>query len=488
VPVGAEPDVANSRIAPEYTEQTTVLVIDASDAANMMIAKKLVLDGMYASARMVDGVARIVLNTTSAKPRLESPAEPGRAPSEKDALERNKRLIERSDVNEWLPKFKVTDDSGQVVSQGPVTSCASIHHPKTFSGFDSTSVVTIDPAAPDPRDSAAVLGGAGTVYASTRNVYVATQRWPEVQPLVIEDRPIGAPEPMPAPADTQLHRFDISDRSRAVYAASGEVKGTVLNQWSLSEHDGNLRVATTETRFNQQGANSESFVTVFDATKPQLVQVGQVGGLGKDERIFGVRFMGDAGYVVTFRQIDPLYIVDLAEPARPRVRGELKIPGYSAYLHPVGEGRLIGIGQDATTEGQTQGTQIALFDVRDPEAPKQLDKVVFKQATSPVEHDHHAFLWWEPSELAVVPVNQYENELGGERGSAIGFRFADDKIAEVGRASHLRHTLGSDQDWVLSTISRSIVVDDTLYTLSHNGVLASDLSSFDERGWMPLGA
>ena len=480
-------DVASPVIGPEqYKEETSVLVIDAADPASMKIANKLTLQGIYASARMVDSIVRVVLNTTTAKPQLEAPAEPGVAGSEKDALERNKERIERSKVEEWLPSFELTDDSGKVIERGPVATCASVRHPKTFSGFDSTSVVTIDPASPDPRNSAAVLGGAGVVYASTGNLYVATQRWPDVQPLVIEDRAIGMPAPVPAPTETQLHRFDISDPKTAVYAASGEVKGTVLNQWSMSEHDGFLRVATTETKFGQQASTSESFVSVFDAKARRLAQVGQVGGLGKDERIFGVRFIADVGYVVTFRQIDPLYVVDLADPRRPRVRGELKIPGYSAYLHPVGDGRIIGIGQDATAEGQAQGTQVALFDVSDPGAPKQLDKVVFKMANSPVESDHHAFLWWAASKLAVVPINQFENQLGGERGSAIGFRFEGDEISEVGRASHLRHTIGSDQDWVLSTIDRSIVVGDVLYTLSQNGVLASDLGSFDERGWLPL--
>ena len=488
VPVPFEGDAGASRssVVPEYKPQTIVAVIDASDPGRMRIVNKLVLDGTYASARMVDGIARIVLNTSSSKPKLETPTEPT-PQGEKDALERNRQLIERSDPEDWLPRFELQDDSGKVVGEGPVSSCSTIHHPKTFSGFDQTSVVTIDPANPDPRNSAAVLGGAGTVYASTGNLYVATQRWPDVQPLVIEDRPVGAPEPFPAPPNTQIHRFDIGDPARASYAASGEVKGTVLNQWSLSEHDGHLRVATTDTRFDNEGSSSESFVTVFDARAPRLIQVGQVGGLGKDERIYGVRFMGDVGYVVTFRQIDPLYVVDLAAPDRPRVLGELKIPGYSAYLHPVGDGRIIGIGQDASTEGVAEGTQVSLFDVSDPAAPKQLDKVVFKQATSPVEHDHHAFLWWEPSKLAVVPINQYQNALGGERGSAVGFRFADDQIREVGRASHLSHS-GGNQDWVLSTISRSLVVGEELYTLSHNGVLASDLGSFAERGWLSFGA
>ena len=102
------------------------------------------------------------------------------------------------------------------------------------------------------------------------------------------------------------------------------------------------------------------------------MQAGRIGGLGKGERVYSVRFVGDTGYVVTFRQIDPLYTLDLADPERPRVLGELKIPGYSAYLHPIGEGLLLGVGQDATEEGRPTGTQISIFDVSDLRRPTRV--------------------------------------------------------------------------------------------------------------------
>ena len=140
--------------------------------------------------------------------------------------------------------------------------------------------------------------------------------------------------------------------------------GDLLNQFSLSEHDGALRAATTE----DSGATTQSHVTVLETRGGRLEKIGQVSGLGQGERIYAVRFIEDRGYVVTFRQTDPLYTLDLADPAHPRVRGELKILGYSSYLHPVGEHELLGIGQDATAEGIRQGTQLSLFDVADPAA------------------------------------------------------------------------------------------------------------------------
>jgi uncharacterized secreted protein with C-terminal beta-propeller domain len=152
-----------------------------------------------------------------------------------------------------------------------------------------------------------------------------------------------------------VHKFSLASAEQASYVASGEVRGRIRSQWSLSEHEGDLRLATTD----QQGwdsETSESFVSVLRQVGDELQQIGQVGELGKTEEIQGVRFIGTAGYVVTFRQTDPLYAIDLSDPTKPVTVGELKIPGYSAYLHPVGEGLLLGVGYDGTDEGQLLGS------------------------------------------------------------------------------------------------------------------------------------
>ena len=145
---------------------------------------------------------------------------------------------------------------------------------------------------------------------------------------------------------------------------------------------------------------SESTVYVLRQDGRSLDVVGKVGGLGKGERIYSVRFVGATGYVVTFRQTDPLYTVDLRDPAKPTVTGELKITGYSAYLHPAGDGRLLGIGQEATEQGRIQGTQISLFDVRDPAKPNRLAQYHVQGAHSEAEFDPHAFLYWPQTGLA----------------------------------------------------------------------------------------
>jgi uncharacterized secreted protein with C-terminal beta-propeller domain len=265
-----------------------------------------------------------------------------------------------------------------------------------------------------------------------------------------------------------VHSFDISSPTAARYRVSCQVRGTALNQFSLSEDKGYLRIATTDA-----GGGSESFVTVLADTGQALAQVGQVGGLGHGERIQAVRFIGDVGYVVTFRQTDPLYTVNLSDPRRPHVAGELKLLGYSAYLHPVGPGLLLGVGQDATDQGSRQGSAVSLFDVSNPASPKLLQHRSLGKGSSPVEFDHHAFLWWAPTQLAVLPLQQYDVQFAG----AVGLSIARDAISEVGRVSHPGTQV---------PIERSLVIGNELFTLSQQGVLSSDLHTLAQRTWVPF--
>jgi uncharacterized secreted protein with C-terminal beta-propeller domain len=195
-----------------------------------------------------------------------------------------------------------------------------------------------------------------------------------------------------------------------------------------------------------------------------LVQAGRIGELGKGERVYAVRFVGDTGYVVTFRQVDPLYTIDLSQPERPRVLGELKIPGYSAYLHPIGEDLLLGVGQDANEQGRPQGTQLSIFDVSDLRKPTRLHTRHLGPGWSEAEGDHHAFLYWPRTGLVVIPFDQ----------RAFGFR--------VGRARGI-DPAGSVEHEQTNQIRRSLVVGDSVVTVSENGVKASSLANLAERGW-----
>ncbi len=199
----------------------------------------------------------------------------------------------------------------------------------------------------------------------------------------------------------------------------------------MNEYEGRLQVATTAGAPWGFSDESESFVSVFNQDGDRLVEIGRVGDLGRGERIFSARFMGDTAYVVTFRQVDPLYVVDLSDPTAPAVTGELKIPGFSSYLHPIGDDRLIGVGSEATDQGRIIGAKVSLFDVSDPADPRELDTWTMPDASTDVQWDHHAFLYWPPEQKAVLPLQAWAEGFFG----AVVLDTSDG-LAEEGRISH----------------------------------------------------
>ena len=271
---------------------------------------------------------------------------------------------------------------------------------------------------------------------------------------------------VPDGMQTEIHRFDTTDPTKTVYRATGTVPGFILNHYALSEHDGKLRVATTEEPIWAPGAEreSQSTVTVLDQQGNRLVRIGSVTGLGKGERIYAVRFMGDQGYVVTFRQIDPLYTLDLRDPTAPKVVGELKIPGYSAYLHPVGEGRLLGIGRDGAD------VQASLFDVSNPAAPHRRRAAAVRPGVD-AGRDRAARV---PVLGAVEPGRDPAARPTGRGSSFTGAAGGEDRAerAEPWSVASQHETTERGQ----VPIQRTFVIGDRLYTLSYLGVLSSNLA------------
>ncbi len=465
-----------SVIAPPTAPTAVLLEVDLSDPAAPQVVRRLLVDGRYLSARMTGEVARVVVSSYPTGLRFEGPEGPGLR-ARREALERNREVIRSSTLEDWVPYYVLEDGAGGTLAEGSLLDCERASHPETFSGFGMLTVLTVDLAEGlagfVPEESVGVVSDGETVYASTGSLYVATQRWDDLRALEEGERVEGH--------TTQIHRFDISGPGGAAYRSSGEVPGWLLNQFAMDEHAGYLRVASTEGP--PWGGSSASRVTVLAEEGGRLTEVGRVTGLGRGERIYAVRFMGDIGYVVTFRQVDPLYVLDLSNPSRPTVAGELKILGYSAYLHPLGDGRLLGVGQDATERGSLKGTQLSLFDVSDPSSPRRLAQVRIAEASSEVEWDHHAFLYWEPEGLVVVPVAVYDWDEGRKEPflGAQAVRVRGDELEPVVRIGHEE----AEDPWG-SQIRRSLVVGDLLYTVSDAGVEAADLVTFRDVAWIPL--
>lgn len=426
----AESSFAGDReFGPTFGPVTTVTQVDISGAPTTLATLRL--EGSNVSARAIDGIARIVVS--SPPPEL-SFLFPQDQRTEDLAKETNQRIVAESRLEDWLSEYALTRADGTVVT-GPIAPCEQIYRPNEFAGFGLLSVLTVDMNGDlTPGSGSAVVAEGQNVYASNSNLYVATNRW-------AGDLVEAGTEPAPDVWDdytTELHQFDITDPTAARYVASGTAPGSLLNQFALHEWEGRLHVATTEGAPWGFSEESESLITVLEPQGDNLVQVGQVGNMGRGERIFAVRYIGATAYVVTFRQTDPLYVVDLRDPTNPVVTGELKIPGYSAYLHPIGEGRLVGVGQEATEEGRSIGAKVSLFDVNDPTNPVELSTWIETDGYSGAEWDHRAFLWWGPRNLAVLPLTSWQDGFSG----AIALEITADGITERARFDHAVETTG----------------------------------------------
>ncbi len=518
----ATDDLATDHIAtddmayPAPTGGTLLTSIDVSDPSRPVVEERLTLDGWIVNSRMVDGVVRLVVRTEAG---IDIPWEYPRAGglrAERRALEANRALITSSTAEDWLPYYvHETSEGGE--REDVLLACNRIARPEEFAGLGVLSVLTIDLGTGSLRpgeEATGLLAAGDTVYASRQTLYVATTRWQDWgDDGRTTDRVRRQQE-----VTTELHAFDISDPRTADYLGSGAVPGTLLSQWAMSEHDGHLRVASTVGSPWDDGPRpSESVVTVLQVGDDELAEIGQVTGLGVTERIYAVRFMGDVGYVVTFRETDPLYTLDLRDPTAPAVTGELKIMGYSAYLHPMGDDLLLGVGQDADERGRTRGLQLSLFDVSDPAAPALRSQTGLTDSASDVEYDHRAFLHWPATGLTAVPFQRWvewsdpaaQRDPEPSSGVWIFTASREDGITTQGRISHLDpylrdlgiEDLASDADdmtpweredllWRWSyegRIVRSVVIGDRLVTVSEAGVAVHDRDSLEERGWLTFG-
>ncbi|WP_327087634.1 beta-propeller domain-containing protein [Nonomuraea sp. NBC_01738] len=478
--------------------QTKYLLVDVSGGEPKVLST-IKPQGEHVDARLVGSTVRLV---TRSQPDITFPQAKDNVP-EQERIKVNQGVVRQAPIEAWLPKIEITDGDG--TTRKDAVKCERVSHPDDYSGTSLLTVHSIDlgqgitAAGTDPISLAA---DGDTVYGTGQSLYVASNpRWffpVPVDVTVMEDAPKGTPsasgdapadeptasepavppaspsEPPVPPEETEVHRFDISQAGAPRYAASGKVPGRLLNQYSLSEFEGNLRVATTLAT----AKTSSSSVYVLKADT--LGKVGEVGGLGEGERIYSVRFIGPVGYVVTFKQVDPLYTLDLRDPAAPKVTGELKITGYSAYLHPAGDGRLIGLGQEASEKGRTLGTQLSLFDVSNPAAPQRLSQFFQKESGSEAEWDPHAFLYWPKTGLTVLPLTAYQEAGSG----ALVLKVDQAGITKLGMIKHPKQT---QQGYTYQPgIQRSMVIGDALWTVSYNGIQVNDATSLDKQAWIPL--
>jgi uncharacterized secreted protein with C-terminal beta-propeller domain len=248
----------------------------------------------------------------------------------------------------------------------------------------------------------------------------------------------------------------------------------------MDEYNNNFRIATTTGNWQAESLNH---VYVLDNN---LQIIGKLEDLAHGEKIYSVRFLGEKGYLVTFRQMDPLFVIDLSNPTNPAVLGYLKIPGVSNYLHPYDETHVIGVGVDATEQGRVQGMKLSLFDVSDVSNPKEISKYIIGERGTYSEalNDHKAFLFSKGKNLLVIPISLAEKDYQQTWQGAYVFNVdLSNGFVLKGRITHENETINKTEYYYYdyqSQIRRSLYMDDVLYTLSGKMIKMNDLSDLKE--------
>ncbi len=456
----------------EVMSGSEVVLVDLKELKEIGSLKT---DGRYLDARQIGGTARVVVRSSPRLPWVY----PDQTTNEAGALRRNREILQSEPITSWLPRYELVQNGSR--TSGTLVDCANVSHPVVHAASSMLTVLTFELSGQlGTGQPVSIVADGDTVYGTDRSLYIADDHR-------LLPKPPGKPH-IPRPVTTAIHQFDISRSGPPRHIASGDVSGTLLNQYSLSEHEGVLRVATTSgttTPCCRRGGSvdqrrepppTQSAVTTLRRDGTKLAQVGRVDGLGKGERIYSVRFIGRMGYVVTFRQTDPLYTLDLGDPRQPRVTGELKITGFSAYLHPAGDGKLIGVGQEATERGRTTGTQVSLFDVSNPSSPQRLSQFHLPGSSSEVQYDPHAFLFWPRDGTLVVPVTTRKSYQGT---TSVVLKVDGDQLRETGRITE-------PQTENHGGARRTVLIGDQLWSVSAAGVQVTARDGLVQQAWLPF--
>ena len=378
-----------------------------------------------------------------------------------------------------LPEIRVGGNETEIPAEDIYYSNVSDYY------YMYTTVMAINTQNDDqePTYETILLGASSTLYVSLNNIYLTFPVWgTDIFGREVWDSP-----------RTSIHRLHI-EGDEIEYVASGEVPGMVLNQFSMDEYADHFRVATTT-----YGETTKNHVYILDM---DLYIVGSLQDLAPGETIYSARFMGEKGYLVTFKQVDPLFVIDLSDPNHPEELGYLKVTGYSDYLHPYDETHIIGIGKETTDAGEFawyQGVKISLFDVSDVGNPQEISKLEIgdRGTDSPALWDHKAFLFDKSRNLMVMPilvaeVDQSDYPEGvpswayGEpvwQGAYVFDISVDDGLQIRGRITHIDDLSELEEGYYYYyspfSVDRSLYIDDVLYTISQAKIKMNSLENLD---------
>jgi uncharacterized secreted protein with C-terminal beta-propeller domain len=389
--------------------RTRVFTVDIADPSHPRITENQSVGGTLVSARLyADGTVRAVYET--GYPQLHF-VHPTRHRSAREATRENRQIVRQASIDAWLPTIR-----NNASLRTRILDCDKVLHPTQPSGFGTLSVMTFPASTPTHYTATAITAAGDLVYSSTDRLYVATTGSQFWYPMA------AGRKAMNRQPTTQIDAFAV-DGASTTYVASGTVPGSVKDRWSFSEYDGHLRVVTG---LGRDWSPRENGVFVLDENGEHLDVVGRLTGLGRDQRVQSVRWFGNLGVVTTFRQIDPLYTLDLSEPTKPRVLGALHISGYSGYLHPVADGILLGLGHAVGSRAASEpdGAAAATFNLTDPNHVTRTDTLDYAHNSSfGTDNDPLTFTYLPDLHVALVPLESWNGRTAAR---LVAMRVGDD--------------------------------------------------------------
>lgn len=463
----------------EASDRTKITILDIGDRRAPRLVRELKVSGAYVTARRIGDAVHTVLGSPAIQFRgltyrpeelLPTSTTPEIWMAYARLREKNTRIINEAPLRDRLPAVLDTLGSGDAAS-----SCAGIYRSGDDEGPAFTTVLSLDMTRERPAHASSLLGSPGTTYVSATALYVAAPRW----------------DASTWKQSTTVHKLALTNEPPSSrYVASGVVDGRVLGQLSLDEREGHLRVATTIGYVPSSDAHNA--LTVLSQQGSRLVAVGRLGNIAPSEDIRSVRFSGERAYIVTFKKTDPLFVLDLRDPQRPTVMGELKIPGFSTYIHEMDRGHLLTIGYDASEQGSFawfSGVMLQIFDVSVPTDPLLMHKEVIgtRGSSSEALANHLAFTYFPPKNLLALPMTICEGGSGSFYGAMTfsGLMVYDVTVLDGfklrGKVSHAAPGQDGCHNWwssASSKVKRSIVMDDYVFSISDDSIKVTDLSDF----------
>ena len=503
---------------------TKFTVFDISNSSSPEINRELYIEGYYMTAREVAGTVRTVTHTWMNIPDLrtwisypddywtvdysEEERRNMREVAALEAMEHNQQVMSDISLEDILPQVHERIGSEIITHHMDGDDCSDFAAPEDALNRGYTSIFTIDLISEElDFEADHIVGNWPLVYSSQDTLIITENAWDWWWFWGHDD----------LMESTNIHTFDISQPGETTYAGSGRVDGTILDQFSISEYEGVVRVATTTGQWGrwwmENPAPMENHVITLshaldvDTGKTRLLEMGRVDGIAYNETIWSARFVEDRAYIVTFENMDPLWTIDLSNPTSPTIMGELKVPGVSTYIHPLSDDAILTIGLGPADEETGLGldwsnTRLSLFNVSNFSDPQETQTLSLSPVEDPTDGwawawseatwEHKAFQYWAPKGMLAVPLNTYRYDYYYDEDGHYQYEYdwvsklMIVNITEEGMELHgeVDHSQFYDTEeyhwWSSYNIRRSIFMGDYIYAISHAGVTVTHLDTLEE--------